>query len=161
MGKKSESNKPAGQKIVADNRKAGFRYFFIERFEAGIALTGSEVKSLREGKANLGDSYVVNQAGNLALINCHISPYAPANRMNHDPLRSRRLLLHAEEIEHLLGKMKERGLTLIPTKIYFKKGRVKCEIALAKGKKFHDQREELRKKTHVREMERAIKGSKD
>ncbi|MBI2082010.1 MAG: SsrA-binding protein SmpB [Deltaproteobacteria bacterium] len=159
MGKKLES-KSTGHKIVADNRKAGFRYFFLERYEAGIALTGSEVKSLRDGKANLGDSYVVHQGGNLVLINCHISPYAPASRMNHDPLRSRRLLLHAEEIEHLLGKMKERGLTLIPTKIYFKKGRAKCEIALAKGKKFHDQREELRKKAHVREIERAIKGGK-
>ncbi|MBI2981327.1 MAG: SsrA-binding protein SmpB [Deltaproteobacteria bacterium] len=159
MGKKLQSGS-TGQKIVTDNRKAGFRYFFLEKFEAGMVLTGSEVKSLRDGKANLGDSYVVRQGGDLALINCHISPYAPANRMNHDPLRSRRLLLHAEEIEYLIGKMKERGLTLIPTKLYFKKGRAKCEIALAKGKKLHDRREELKKKEHVREIERAIKGAK-
>ncbi|MBI2501521.1 MAG: SsrA-binding protein SmpB, partial [Deltaproteobacteria bacterium] len=143
---------PSGKKIIVDNRKAGFRYLLLERFEAGLALRGSEVKSLRDGKVNLGDSYVVGHQGELVLINCHISPYTAASYTNHEPLRTRKLLLHAEEIERLLGKMKEKGLTLIPTKLYFKNGRVKCEIALAKGKKLHDQREELRKKAHVREI---------
>ncbi|MBI2067226.1 MAG: SsrA-binding protein SmpB [Deltaproteobacteria bacterium] len=151
---------PSGKKIIVDNRKAGFRYLLLERFEAGLALRGSEVKSLRDGKVNLGDSYVVGHQGELVLINCHISPYTAASYTNHEPLRTRKLLLHAEEIERLLGKMKEKGLTLIPTKLYFKNGRVKCEIALAKGKKLHDQREELRKKAHVREIERAIKAKR-
>lgn len=155
MAKKSPAK--TGEKLITDNRKAGFRYFFLERFEAGIMLQGSEVKSLRDGKVNLGDSYVTYHNGELFLINCHISPYPPASHLNHEPLRSRKLLLHDKEIEHLMGKMRERGLTLIPTKLYFKKGRAKCEIALAKGKKLHDQREELRKKTHLREIERAMK----
>lgn len=122
-----------------------------------MVLTGSEVKSLRDGKANLSDGYVIHKNGELYLINAHISPYAPANRFNHEPLRTRKLLLHMEELERLMGKMKERGLTLIPTKIYFKRGRAKCEIALAKGKKTADRREDLKKKTHQREIERALR----
>lgn len=157
---KKSSPKTDGEKPIAANKKASFRYFFLERYEAGMVLTGSEVKSLRGGKVNLGDSYVVHQNGELFLINCHISPYPPASHLNPPPLRSRKLLLHGQEIEHLMGKMKEKGLALIPTRLYLKRGRVKCEIALAKGKKLHDQREELRKKAHAREMERAIKARK-
>lgn len=156
MGKKS-APRPPGIKIITENRRASFRFAFLDRFEAGMVLTGSEVKSLRDGKVNLGDSYVVNRNGELYLLNCHISPYPPASGLNHEPLRTRKLLLGHEEIEHLLGKMKERGLALIPTKLYFKKGWAKCEIALAKGKKAHDRREELRKKAHQREIERALK----
>ena len=150
----------SGEKLIAANKKASFRYFFLEKYEAGMALVGREVKSLRDGKVNLGDAYVVDHNGELTLINCHISLYPPASQLNHPPLRSRKLLLHHDEIERLLGKMREKGLALIPTKLYFKKGRVKCEIALAKGKKLHDQRNELREKEHQREMERAIKQSK-
>ncbi len=153
---KKSTPKP-GIHLVADNRKASFRYFFLERFEAGLALTGSEVKSLRDHKVNLGDAYVIHHNGELFLLNCHISPYPAASHANHPPLRTRKLLLRTEEIEKLMGKMKERGLTLIPTKLYFKKGWAKCEIALAKGKKLHDQRDELRKKVHQREVERALK----
>ena len=156
MAKKSAPKTP-GEKLISANRKAGFRYFFIEKYEAGLILTGSEVKSLRDGKVNLGDSYAVDHNGEFFLIHCHISPYPPASQLNHPPLRSRKLLLHQKEIEYLLGKMRERGFALIPTRLYFKKGKAKCEIALAKGKKLYDQREELRKKAQVREMERGLK----
>lgn len=145
------------EKVVCTNRQANFRYELLERYEAGMVLVGSEVKSLRDGKANLSDGYVIHRGDELHLINAHISPYPPANRLNHQPLRTRKLLLHRQEMERLMGKMKERGLTLIPTKIYFKKGRAKCEIALAKGKKTIDRREELKKKTHQREIERALR----
>ena len=144
-----------GEKIVATNRQARFRYELLEMFEAGMVLQGSEVKSLRDGKGNLSDGYVIRQGDELFLLNVHISPYPPANRFNHEPLRTRKLLLKRQEIERLIGKMKERGLTLIPTKIYFKRGRAKCEIALARGKKTTDRREEIKKRTHQREMERA------
>ncbi|MDO8643435.1 MAG: SsrA-binding protein SmpB, partial [bacterium] len=135
-------------KIAVSNRKAGFLYHLLEKFEAGLVLTGSEVKSLRDGKGNLVDSYVIFKGGEIFLLKAHISPYPAANRMNHEPTRSRKLLLHAKEIERLIGKMKEKGLTLIPTKIYFKGGRAKVEIALAQGKKLHDKRESLKKKVH-------------
>lgn len=125
-----------------------------------MVLAGSEVKSLRDGKANIGDGYVVHHGNELFLLNAHISPYPPANRFNHEPVRTRKLLLHRAEMERLMGKMKERGLTLIPTKIYFKKGRAKCEIVLAKGKKTIDRREALKKKTHQREIERAVRGKR-
>ncbi len=144
-------------KIICTNRQAGFRYELLEKFEAGLILQGSEVKSLRDGKANLGDSHIMHQGNALILLHAHISPYPPANRFNHEPLRPRKLLLHHHEIERLMGKMKERGLTLIPTKLYFKKGIAKVEIALAKGKKSHDRREDLKKKTHQREIERAVR----
>lgn len=154
---KKHSPPKAGEKIITINRQAGFRYYFIEKFEAGLVLTGSEVKSLRDGKVNLTDGYVVPHQGELYLIHAHISAYGPASYLNHEPTRSRKLLLNHHEIEYLFGKIKEKGLTLIPTKLYFKKGRVKCEVALAKGKKLYDHRQDLRKKEHDREMERAIK----
>lgn len=120
-------------------------------------LVGSEVKSLRDSQANIGDSYVIHRGNALYLINAHISHYAPANRLNHEPLRERKLLLHEKELERLIGKMKEKGLTLIPTRIYFKRGRAKCEIALAKGKKLYDRREAIKKKDQKREIERAVR----
>lgn len=122
-----------------------------------MVLVGSEVKSLRGGNANLGDSHVTYHRNELILLNSHISHYAPANRLNHEPLRARKLLLHRQELEHLIGKMKERGLTLIPTRIYFKGGRAKCEIALARGKKTIDRRETIKKRMQQRETERAVR----
>jgi SsrA-binding protein len=159
-GHRGESGIAPRLKIVCTNRQANFRYELLEKYEAGMVLVGSEVKSLRDGKANLGDAYVIHRGNELFLINAHIAPYPPANRFNHEPLRTRKLLLHREELERLMGKMKEKGLTLIPTKIYFKEGRAKCEIALAKGKKLIDRREELKKKTHQREIERAVRGKR-
>ncbi len=146
-----------GIKIATTNRQAGFRYELLDKFEAGMVLTGSEVKSLRDGQANLSDGYVVHKGNALYLLNAHIAPYPPANRFNHEPRRERKLLLHAEELEKLIGKMKERGMTLIPTKIYFKKGRAKCEIALARGKKTIDRREDIKKRMQKREIDRAIR----
>jgi len=154
------SQKPTSQKIICTNRQAGFRYEILEKFEAGLMLVGSEVKSLREGHANINDSHVMHRGNELILLNAHISHYAPANQFNHEPLRPRKLLLHQHEIERLIGKMKERGLTLIPTKFYFKKGIAKCELALAKGKKLHDRREDIKKKVQNREIERAVRGRK-
>ena len=152
---------PSGIKIITTNRQAGFRYELLNKYEAGMVLTGSEVKSLRDGNANLGDSYVAHtQRGDLILFKAHIAPYPPANRLNHEPLRPRKLLLHHHELEHLVGKLKERGLTLIPIKIYFKSGRAKIEIALARGKKNIDKRQDIRKKEQKREMDRAIKGQR-
>ncbi len=148
------------EKVVCTNRQAGFRYELLEKFEAGMMLLGSEVKSLRDGQANLSDAYVVHHNGEITLIKSHISIYPPANRFNHEPLRTRKLLLHKRQAEHLIGKMKERGFTLIPTKIYFKNGKAKCEIALARGKKTIDRREDIKKKSQKREIERAIRGKK-
>lgn len=146
-----------GIKIIIDNKKASFEYHFLEKFEAGIVLTGSEVKSLRDGKANLGDSYAHFKNGELFLLHCHISPYAPAAGLNHEPLRPRKLLLHAKQIEKLFGQLREKGLTLVPTKVYFKEGRVKVELALAKGKKLFDKRESIKRKEARRTMGRAMK----
>ncbi len=144
-------------KLIASNRKASFLYHLGEKFEAGLVLVGSEVKSLRDGKANLSDGYVDTRHGELHLFNTHIAPYAAANRFNHEPLRPRKLLLKAQEIEKIQGKMKERGFTLIPTRMYFKRGLAKCEIALAKGKKLHDKRESIRRKEQDRLIDRTLR----
>ncbi len=145
-------------KIISENRKARHDYSIIETYEAGIALTGTEVKSLRAGKANLKDSYAqITKTGEIFLYNLHISPYDHGNIYNHEPMRSRRLLLHRSEINKLLGKVKEKGLALVPLKLYFKHGLVKAEIALAAGKKLYDKRQDLAKKDAKREMERALK----
>jgi SsrA-binding protein len=145
------------EKLVCVNRQARHNYFIDETYEAGLVLLGSEVKSLRDGKANLVDSYAQIRRGEAFLINAHISPYAGANQFNHEPNRMRKLLLHAREIERLTGKTKERGLTLIPLKVYFKDGRAKVELGLARGKKLYDKRDTLRRKVAEREVERSLK----
>ena len=145
------------EKIVCLNRQARHNYFIDEIYEAGLVLVGSEVKSLRDGKANLVDSYAQIRHGEAFLITAHISPYAGANQFNHEPTRIRKLLLHGREIERLTGKTKERGLTLIPLKLYFKGGRAKVELGLARGKKLYDKRETLRRKVAEREVERSLK----
>jgi SsrA-binding protein len=147
-----------GEKLICQNKKAFHNYFIEETYQAGVALLGSEVKSLREGKANLGDSYGDIKRSEVFLVDAHISPYPQANRLNHDPLRTRKLLLHKKEIKRLIGKVEQRGYTLIPTKLYFVNGKVKIDLALAKGKKLFDKRETLKKRTMEREMERGRKG---
>lgn len=153
------ANKPpsSDEKLVCVNRQARHNYFIDETYEAGLVLVGSEVKSLRDGKANLVDSYAQIRRGEAFLINAHISPYAGANQFNHEPTRTRKLLLHGREIERLTAKTKERGLTLIPLKLYFKGGRAKIELGLARGKKLYDKRETLRRKVAEREVERSLK----
>ena len=130
-----------GLKIISNNRKARFNYFFSEFYEAGIVLKGSEVKSLREGKANISESYAIDNAGEIFLLNSHIPSYKESSYNNHDPKRNRKLLLNSREIKKLIGKVNQEGFTLIPTKLYFKKGKAKIEIAVAKGKKHHDKRD--------------------
>lgn len=152
MGKKNES-----VKIACENRKARHDYFIHEAYEAGIELFGTEVKSLRAGKANLKDSYAEVKNGELFLQNMHISPYEQGNIFNHEPLRSKRLLMHKSEILKLFGRTKEKGFTLVPLKIYFKKGRAKVELALASGKHTYDKRQDLAAKVAKREVERALK----
>jgi SsrA-binding protein len=149
------------QKLIAQNKKAFHEYSVLETYEAGIVLLGSEVKSCRMGKANLKDSYVRFEDGELYLVEAHISHYDWANRMNHDPLRSRKLLLHKQEIKKLYGKIREKGQTCVPLKMYFtEKSNVKVEIALVKGKTQYDRREEIRKKDVRREIERELKGKR-
>ena len=147
-----------GEKLICQNRKAFHNYFIEETYQAGVSLLGSEVKSLREGKVSLGDSYGDIKRSEIFLVDAHISPYPQANRLNHDPLRTRKLLLHKKEIKRLIGKVEQRGYTLIPVKLYFMDGKVKVDLALAKGKKLFDKRETLKKKTMEREMERGRKG---
>jgi len=144
-------------KVICQNRKAYHDYQIDETFEAGIALSGTEVKSLREGKANIKDSYVIIKDHEVFLLNCHISHYSHGNIMNHDPLRTRKLLLHRKEINRLWGKTAMRGFTLIPLKIYFKGPVAKVEIALARGKKLFEKRETIKEKDARREIARAIK----
>ncbi len=151
------SEKEGGIKIICDNRKAGHNYFLEERLEAGMVLTGTEVKSLRSGKANLQDSYAILKNGELFLINAHIAPYERGNRENHDPLRTRKLLVHKSELNKLFGKSEIRGFTLIPTKMYFKKRRAKVEIALAKGKTGIDKRETTKEREAKRELAKVSK----
>jgi SsrA-binding protein len=146
-----------GVKYITDNRKARHDYFIHETVEAGIALTGTEVKSLRQGHVNLKDSFCRIDNGEVFLVGMHISPYDQGNRFNHDPLRTRKLLLHKYEILKLLGRIKEKGYTLIPLNLYFKKGRVKVTVALATGKKLYDKRQSLAEKEAKRDMERNMK----
>lgn len=149
-----------GIKIIAENRKAFHDYFIDERFEAGIALSGTEVKSLRAGKVNLRDSYCQVKDGEMYLIGVHISPYEQGNRFNLDPDRTRKLLMHKKEIIRLYSKTKEDGLTLVPTKCYFKDSKVKFEIGLARGKKDYDKRDVMAKKEANRDIDRAMKNAK-
>jgi len=144
-------------KVVCQNRKAYHDYHIEDSIEAGIALLGTEVKSLREGKASLKESYVMIKEGEAFLLNCHINPYTHGNRMNHDPLRTRKLLLHRKELNSLAGKATEKGFTLIPLKIYFKDSFAKVEIGLAKGKRLFEKRETIKAREARREIERAMK----
>jgi SsrA-binding protein len=149
--------KPAGTKLIAQNKKAFHDYHIEETLEAGIALTGTEVKSLRLGKVNLRDSYAQVKDGQVSLLGAHISPYEQGNIFNHDPVRERRLLLHRREINRLAGKVQQAGYSLVPTKMYFKEGRAKVEIGLAKGKKLYDKRQDMAKRDADREMQRALR----
>ena len=144
-------------KIVCQNKKAFHDYSIEETIEAGIQLLGTEVKSLRDGKANLKDSYVLIKNAEIFLFNCHISPYSHGNIMNHDPLRTRKLLLHRKEIERIRGKALQKGFTLIPLKIYFKGSYAKVEIGLAKGKRLYEKRETIKEREAKRTIERAMK----
>jgi len=148
-----------GLKIISNNRKARFNYFFKEFFEAGIVLMGSEVKSLRDGKANISESYAFDVGGEIFLINSHIPSYKESSYNNHDPKRNRKLLLNKREINKLMGRVNREGFTLIPTKLYFKKGKAKVEIAVAKGKKQYDKREVKKKRDWNREKERFFRKS--
>ena len=147
----------AGEKLIASNRKAYHDYFILQKFEAGIALTGTEVKSLREGKAQLKDSYVHFENGEAFLFDAHISPYSHGNRENHDPERRRKLLLHRNEIDKLFGQVMEKGLTIVPLRLYFKGGKVKAEIAVVRGKKLYDKRAAEKKREMDREAAAAMK----
>jgi SsrA-binding protein len=144
-------------KIITQNKKAFHDYSIEETLEAGILLQGTEVKSLREGKANLKDSYVIVKNGEVFLLNCHISPYSHGNIMNHEPLRTRKLLMHKKEIAKLQDRAAQKGYSLIPLKLYFKNSHVKVEIGLAKGKKQYEKRETIKKREADREIERAMK----
>lgn len=155
---KPERGEPEPIAVVATHRRARFDYEILDRWEAGIALVGPEVKSLRAGTANLSDAYAVVRRGEVFLMNAHIAPYKQAGRENPDPRRERKLLLHRSEIAKIHAKVTERGLTLIPLKIYFKAGRAKVEIALARGKRRADKRETIRRREQEREMQRAGRG---
>ena len=146
----------AGQRDAAVNRNASHNYFLLEKFEAGVALTGTEVKAIRGGHANLKDSYGLVKDEELWLLNCHISPYEHGSYANHSALRTRKLLMHREEIRKLIGKTQQKGLTLIPTRMYFKNGKVKVELALAKGKQLWDKRETERRRTADKEAREAV-----
>jgi SsrA-binding protein len=155
----SEGQPKAHVKIIAKNRRAHFDYHVESRVEAGIALTGTEVKSLREGSAQLSDSYAIGQRGELFLLNAQIPPYKPAGPLlNHEPKRTRKLLLHRREIDKLITKASEKGLTLVPLQIYFKNGVAKVEICVARGRKLYDKREALKKQDARRDMDRALRG---
>jgi SsrA-binding protein len=154
------SDQKSGVKVLSDNRQAGHNYFLMDRYEAGMVLTGTEVKAARSGKVQLRDAYATIEKNEAWLLNAHISEYSHGNRENHIPMRMRKLLLHREEIEKLQGKTREKGLSLIPTKMYLKDGRIKCELAVAKGKKFHDKREAERNRAAEDEAREAIRDRK-
>jgi SsrA-binding protein len=148
---------PEHVKVVATNRKAGFEYFLLERFEAGMSLQGSEIKSIRAGQISLAEAYVQVEGRDAWLIEAHIAPYEQANRFNHDPKRPRRLLLHKKEIATLWEAIRQKGMTVVPTRVYLKDGRAKLEIAIAKGKKLYDKRDAIAKRDTEREHEREMR----
>ncbi len=156
MAAKPKKTEQPAERIVAQNRAATYNYHLLEKYEAGMALAGTEVKALREGKANIRDAYAVVRGNEVWLLNCHISQYLPGGPWNHEPLGPRKLLLHKNEILKLTGKTQQKGLTLIPLRIYFRKGIAKCEIALAKGKRQYDRRHAEREKEAKREANEAI-----
>ncbi|TVP57669.1 MAG: SsrA-binding protein SmpB [Nodularia sp. (in: Bacteria)] len=152
------SEKSQSYKVISDNRQARYLYEILETFEAGVELVGTEVKSIRAGRVNLQDGYALIRDGEAWLINVHISPYnASGQYFNHEPRRTRKLLLHSQEIRKLIGKVEQEGLTLVPLKMYLKRGWVKVSIALGKGKKLHDKRESLKRRQDQRDMQRAMK----
>lgn len=162
MGKKKKQKspskeKPSGTKTICENRKARFEHSIQEKFEAGIVLTGSEVKSLRQGKANLTNAYADIRQNEAYLLQTHIAPYEKGGYANHEPERKRKLLMHREEINKLIGKTQTKGLTLVPLKMYFKNGKVKVELGLATGKKAHDKRATIKEREVNRDLQRAIK----
>ncbi|HSU95471.1 MAG TPA: SsrA-binding protein SmpB [Gemmatimonadaceae bacterium] len=146
-----------GHKIIARNKRARHDYQIIDTWEAGIVLTGTEVKSLRDGKANLTDSYGILNDGEVFLLNLHIPPYEQGNRFNHEPTRTRKLLMHRKEIRKLIGAVERQGLTLVPLEMYFKRGVAKVTLALGKGKKLHDKRADEKKREDQRDMARAVR----
>ena len=149
---------PVVHKLIAENRRARYDYFLEDTFEAGLVLTGTEVKALREGRANIAESYAATEGDEIVLINAYIPEYGPANRFNHEPRRPRKLLLHRKQISKLLGSVRRDGRTLIPTKLYFNdKGRVKLELSLAKGKKLHDKREATADRDWARDKARLMR----
>lgn len=152
--------KSDADKILSDNRQAGHNFFLLDRYEAGIALTGTEVKAAKAGKVQLREAYASVEDNEVWLLNAHISEYSHGNQFNHSPVRQRKLLLHKREIEKLREATREKGLSIVPTRLYLKNGRIKCEIALAKGKKFHDKRETERAKTAEAEARAAVRESK-
>ena len=149
-----------GEKLIVDNRRARHDYHLLDRVEAGLVLTGTEVKSLRDGRASLQQAYADVRGGEVWLVGSHISVYEQGNVQNHDPDRDRKLLLHRGEIDSLAGKVRERGLTLVPTRLYFKDGRAKVELALARGKELHDKRRDIARREADRQIERALKSSR-
>jgi SsrA-binding protein len=150
----------AEDRVVATNRRARYQYEILETLEAGLVLRGTEVKSLRTGQVNFKDSYATVRSGEVWLVGCHISPYSHGTDANHDPERDRKLLLHGREIARLAGKVAEKGLTVVPLKLYFKQGRAKLEIGLARGKKLHDKRAALRERETRREMDKAARAGR-
>jgi SsrA-binding protein len=151
------SRPAAGEKLIASNRRARHDFDILETHEAGLVLRGTEVKSLRDGRADLKESYARIEGGEVWLLGCHISPYAQGNRENHDPVRPRKLLLHRGEINRLLGRVMEKGLTLVPLRLYFKHGRAKVDLGLARGRKTLDKRQVIREREERREMQRAVR----
>jgi SsrA-binding protein len=150
-------NADSPEKVLATNKKAFHDYFILDRLEAGIALMGTEVKSIREGRINLKESYAAVRGGEAYLLDCHVSPYSHGNRENHEPTRPRKLLLHIREIRKLIGKTQEKGLTLVPLRVYLKRGKIKVELGVARGKKVYDKRETERRKEAERETRSAVK----
>lgn len=151
------AKKETAEKSVCQNKRARINYFIDETYEAGIVLVGTEVKALRDGRGNLKDSYAMIRDEELFLYDLHISPYSHGNRANHDPLRIRKLLMHKQEIRRLYGKSQERGLALIPLRMYFRNGKVKVEIGVGRGKKLYDKREDIKLKEDRRDMERGLR----
>lgn len=147
----------SGDRVVAKNRRARHEYHVLQTWEAGLVLQGTEVKSLRDGKANLADAYARMEGGELWLYNMHVSPYEAGNRFNHDPLRRRKLLMHRSELRRLVGEVEQKGLTLVPLDVHFSGGLAKVDLALVRGKKLHDKRDTLRERAVARDMERGFK----
>lgn len=158
--KKQQPQSAEGFKVITVNRKAGFQYHLLEKFEAGIVLNGDEIKSIREGGASLGEAYIRPYGGELWLLGAHIAEYSHSSRTDYDPVRRRKLLMHRHEIEKLQGRVEQKGLTIVPVRLYLKRGKAKLELALAKGKDNPDKRKSIQDRQKKREAERAMKQAK-